>query len=40
LTDRLRERIRRLENDNRQQGMALRLQDEVLHQQGADIRDL
>jgi hypothetical protein len=40
LTDRLRERIRRLEKDNRQQGMVLRLQDEVLHQHSADIRDL
>jgi hypothetical protein len=39
-TDRLRERIRRLENDNQQQGMVLRLQDEVLRQQSADIRDL
>jgi hypothetical protein len=40
MTNRLRERIRQLENDNRQQGMVLRLQDEVLHQQSADIRDL
>jgi hypothetical protein len=40
LTDWLRERIRRLENDNRQQRIALHLQDEVLHQQDADIRDL
>jgi hypothetical protein len=40
LTDRLRERIRRPENDNPQQGMVLRLQNEVLHQQSADIRDL
>jgi hypothetical protein len=39
-TDRLRDRIRHLENDNRQQGMVLRLQDEVLHQQSTDIRDL
>jgi hypothetical protein len=39
-TDRLRDRIRLLENDNRQQGMVLRLQDEVLRQQSTDIRDL
>jgi hypothetical protein len=40
LADRLRERIRRLQDENRQQGLVMRLQDEVLRQQGTDIREL